>query len=69
MYFFNLLVHHLLKEIIKRIFYYGWFTPFCQFLLYSKMTQIYIYTLFLYESTSFFFFFKGCTHGIRTFSG
>ena len=24
-------------------FYYSWFTVFCQFLLYSKMTQLYIY--------------------------
>ena len=25
------------------IFYYSWFTRFCQFLLYSKVTQLYVY--------------------------
>ena len=28
------------------IFYYSWFTIFCQFLLYRKMTQSYIYIFF-----------------------
>ena len=27
-------------------FHYTWFTVFCQFLLYSKMTQLYIYIFF-----------------------
>ena len=27
-------------------FYHGWFTVFCQFLLYSKVTQSYIYIFF-----------------------
>ena len=30
-------------------FYYSWFTTFCQFLLYSKMTQSYIYIHSLYK--------------------
>ena len=27
----------------KKKFYYGWFPVFCQFLLYSRVTQLYIY--------------------------
>ena len=35
---------YLLKNIcIKTLFYYSWFTMSCQFLLYSKVTQLYIY--------------------------
>ena len=30
-------------ETFKNFFYYGWFAVFCQFLLYSKVTQPYIY--------------------------
>ena len=33
----------LLKNI-KKFFYYSWFTMFCPFLLYSKVTQLYIHT-------------------------
>ena len=31
------------KKIRKKPFYYSWFTTFCQFLLYSKVTQLHIY--------------------------
>ena len=35
-------------------FHYSWFTVFCQFLLYSKVTQSYRYILFLTLSSSMF---------------
>ena len=37
--FFNLIL----------IFYYSWFTMFCQILLYSKVTQLYIYAFFFHN--------------------
>ena len=40
LWFFIYLFHH--TFLIKN--YYNWFTVFCQFLLYSKVTQSYIYT-------------------------
>ena len=41
----------------KHYFYYGWFSLICQFLLYSKVTQsyLYIYTLFLISSFIMFY--------------
>ena len=43
-------VHNEYTKITKmqtlKKFYYDWFTVFCQFLLYSKVTQSYIYIFF-----------------------
>ena len=38
-------------------FYYSWFTVFCQFLLYRKVTQFYIYILFLILSSTMYMVF------------
>ena len=40
---FHVLQVQPLKKIRKKPFYYSWFTTFCQFLLYSKVTQLHIY--------------------------
>ena len=37
-----------LFNFLKKI-YYSWFTMFCQFLLYSKVTPLYIYVYILYS--------------------
>ena len=38
-----------------KIFYYSWFTMFCQFLLYSKVTQLYIYIRSFFTFSSIMF--------------